>query len=81
MNDVPDAPSPQSRTEATARITARVRQGWPHLGEPVVTYRGQFCYRSRCSSRHEGRNDWLLHPRSGFWLTSPLAAVEMLRLN
>ena len=44
MNDVPDAPSPQTRNEATARITAHVKQGWPHLGEPIVTYRGQFCY-------------------------------------
>ena len=44
MRHVPDAPSPQTRTAVTARITAHVTQGWPHLGEPVVTHRGQFCY-------------------------------------
>ena len=41
---VPDAPNPQTRTAVTARITTHVKQGWPHLGEPVVTFRGQFCY-------------------------------------
>ncbi len=44
MQDVPDNPSPRTRTTVTARITAHVKQGWPHLGEPLVTYRGQFCY-------------------------------------
>ena len=37
-------PTPQTRSTVTARITAHVTQGWPHLGEPVVTYRGRFCY-------------------------------------
>jgi hypothetical protein len=41
---VPDSPSPQARTAVTARITAHITQGWPHLREPVVTHRGQFCY-------------------------------------
>jgi hypothetical protein len=44
MQDVPDAPSPQIRSAVAARISAHVKQGWPHLGEPVLTYRGQFCY-------------------------------------
>jgi len=44
MPDVPDHPSPQTRTAVTARITAHVTQGWPHLGIPDVTHRGQFCY-------------------------------------
>jgi len=44
MQHVPDHPSPQTRSTVTARITAHVKQGWPHLGEPVVTYRGRFCY-------------------------------------
>jgi len=44
MQHVPDHPSPQTRSTVTARITAHVTQGWPHLGEPVVTYRGRFCY-------------------------------------
>jgi hypothetical protein len=44
MQHVPDHPGPQTRTTVTARIIAHVKQGWPHLGEPVVTYRGRFCY-------------------------------------
>jgi hypothetical protein len=44
MRLVPDAPSPQTRTTVTARIIAHVNQGWPQLGEPVVTHRGRFCY-------------------------------------
>jgi hypothetical protein len=44
MPDVPDHPSPQTRTTVTARITAHIKQGWPQLDEPVVTHRGQFCY-------------------------------------
>jgi hypothetical protein len=43
MNDMPDTPNPQTRTAVTTRITTHVKQGWPHLGEPVVTFRGQFC--------------------------------------
>jgi hypothetical protein len=44
MQHVPDHPGPQTRTTVTARIIAHVTRGWPHLGEPVVTYRGRFCY-------------------------------------
>ena len=40
MPDVPDHPSPQTRTTVTARITAHIKQGWPQLDEPVVTHRG-----------------------------------------
>ena len=44
MHGVPEQPSPQTRTAVTARIKAYVRRGWPHLGKPDVTHRGQFCY-------------------------------------
>ena len=30
MPDVPDHPSPQTRSTVAARITAHVTQGWPH---------------------------------------------------
>ena len=30
MQHVPDHPSPQTRSTVTARITAHVKQGWPH---------------------------------------------------
>jgi hypothetical protein len=33
-----------TRRVLTDRITAHVATGWPHLGEPVVTFRGRFCY-------------------------------------
>jgi hypothetical protein len=41
---VPDIPDQATQDAATARITAHVRRGWPHLGDPVVTFRAQFCY-------------------------------------
>ncbi|MGI8312373.1 hypothetical protein [Saccharopolyspora hattusasensis] len=41
---MPDTPNQQIRTAVTQRITAHVIYGWPHLGEPVVRHRGQFCY-------------------------------------
>lgn len=47
MDDVPSAPSQpsqQTRTEVTQRIITHVRRCWPHLGEPIVRHRGQFCY-------------------------------------
>lgn len=33
-----------TRTAAAERITAHVRRGWPHLGDPIISFRGQFCY-------------------------------------
>jgi hypothetical protein len=36
--------NPATRTTVTERITAHVREGWPHLGDPIVSFRGQFCY-------------------------------------
>jgi hypothetical protein len=33
-----------TRTTVTDRITTHVRHGWPHVGEPIVSFRGQFCY-------------------------------------
>lgn len=44
MNDVPDVPDQRTRTAVTQRIIAYVTHGWPHLGEPAVRHRGQFCY-------------------------------------
>ena len=44
MDSVPQAPDPQTRNAVTRRITARVTAGWPRLGEPLVRYRGQYCY-------------------------------------
>jgi hypothetical protein len=44
MDHMPDTPDHQTRTTITQRIRAHVRRGWPHLGEPVIHHRGQFCY-------------------------------------
>lgn len=44
MHDVPDTPNPHTRSTITTRIITYVQRGWPHLGEPVVTHRGRFCY-------------------------------------
>jgi hypothetical protein len=52
MNGVPDTPSPPTRTAVTERIIAHVTRGWPQLGEPVVRYRGQFCYVSAVLPGH-----------------------------
>jgi len=44
MNGMSDTPSQQTRTVVTERIIAHAKRGWPHLGEPLVRYRGSFCY-------------------------------------
>lgn len=44
MDRMPTAIDQATRTAVTARITAHVRRGWPHLGPPQVRFRGQFCY-------------------------------------
>ena len=44
MDSVPQMPDQQTRNAVTARIIAHVTAGWPRLGEPVVRYRGQYCY-------------------------------------
>jgi hypothetical protein len=44
MDSVPQTPGPQTRHAITTRIITHVTAGWPHLGEPVVRYRGQYCY-------------------------------------
>jgi hypothetical protein len=44
MDSVSDTPSQPTRTAVTKRIVAHVAHGWPQLGEPVVRYRGRFCY-------------------------------------
>jgi hypothetical protein len=44
MEIVPQTPDQQTRNDAAARIAAHVAEGWPRLGEPVVTWRGRCCY-------------------------------------
>ena len=44
MDRMPAAPDQATRTAATKRITAHVTRGWPHLSQPIVSHRGQFCY-------------------------------------
>jgi hypothetical protein len=44
MDRMPATPDQPTRTAVTKRIIAHVQRGWPHLGAPVVRYRGQFCY-------------------------------------
>ena len=44
MESVPHTPDQQTRNAVTRRITAHVTVGWPRLGEPLVRYRGQYCY-------------------------------------
>ncbi|HXZ69932.1 MAG TPA: hypothetical protein VEH31_03540, partial [Streptosporangiaceae bacterium] len=42
--DVPESPDQKTKTAVTQRIRDHVKRGWPHLGDPVVRFRGQFCY-------------------------------------
>lgn len=44
MGIVPQTPDRQTRNAVTARIAARVAEGWPRLSDPVVTWRGRYCY-------------------------------------
>jgi len=44
MDSVPQIPDQQTRNAVTRRIIAHVTRGWPRLGEPLVRYRGQYCY-------------------------------------
>jgi hypothetical protein len=44
LEGMPQTPDEQTRNAVTARITAHVTAGWPRLGQPVVRYRGQYCY-------------------------------------
>jgi hypothetical protein len=41
---VPDIPDQATKDATTRRITAHIHRGWPHLGQPVISFRGQFCY-------------------------------------
>lgn len=52
MTSVPDIPDQATRTAVTERIITHVKDGWPHLGDPVVGFRGQFCYVAAHLSRH-----------------------------
>ena len=59
----------QATRDATAqRITAHIRRGWPHLDQPVITFRGQFCYVA------------LPGPRRGRW-RRPAPPSPVLRLR
>jgi len=49
---VPQTPGRQTRNAVTRRITAHVTAGWPHLGEPLVRHRGQYCYVSALLPGH-----------------------------
>jgi hypothetical protein len=44
MEIVPQTPDEQTRNAVTARISAHIAEGWPRLGEPLVTWRGRYCY-------------------------------------
>lgn len=63
---------PTTRAAVTDRITAHVRHGWPHLGDPIVTFRGQFCY---VALPGPTRNRWL-----GRW-RQPTPPSPVLRLR
>ena len=52
MDIVPQTPDPQTRKAVTQRIIAHVTAGWPRLGEPLVRYRGQYCYVSALLPGH-----------------------------
>ena len=54
MDSVRRTPDQQTRNAVTARITAHVTAGWPRLGEPLVRYRGQYCY---VAARLPGRSE------------------------
>jgi len=44
MDSVPQMPDQQTRNAVTRRIIDHVTAGWPRLGEPLIRYRGQYCY-------------------------------------
>jgi hypothetical protein len=52
MDSVPDTPDQQTKTAVTQRIHTHVKRGWPRLGEPLVRYRGAFCYVSATLPGH-----------------------------
>lgn len=54
MESMPQTPGEQDRNAVTARVTARVAAGWPHLPRPEVRCRGRFCYVAVTMSRHRG---------------------------
>jgi hypothetical protein len=38
MADVPESPDQKTKTAVTQRIRHHVKRGWPHLGDPVVSF-------------------------------------------
>jgi hypothetical protein len=44
MADVPESPGQKTKNAVARRIRDHAKRGWPHLGEPIVSFRGQFCY-------------------------------------
>ncbi len=67
MEIVPQAPGQQARNDAAARIAARVAEGWPRPGKPVVTWRGRYCY---AAAKLPGRRQPAPFPRLR-WQGSP----------
>ncbi len=67
MDTMPEVPGPAAREATTQRITARVQRGWPRLGDPVVRFRGQFCYVA------------ITRPRSGWRRSEPPSPILRLR--
>ena len=59
MGYMPAAIDQATRTAVTARITAHITRGWPHLDTPTVRFRGQFCYVDAAPRRN--RTDAVLH--------------------
>lgn len=41
---MPTAPDQATRDATAQRIIAHAQRGWPQPGEPVISFRGQFCY-------------------------------------
>lgn len=60
-----------TRAAVTDRVTTHVRSGWPHLDDPVITFRGQFCY---VALPGRTRTRWLRRPQ-----TEPPSPVLRLR--
>jgi hypothetical protein len=65
---MPPALDAATREMLTRRITAHVARGWPHLDEPVITFRGRFCYVA-------------LPGRPARWPRSPVPPSPVLRLR
>jgi hypothetical protein len=80
---MPTAIDQATRTTLTRRVTAHVRQRWPHL-KPTVRFRGQFCYVDAALPGHRqptpilrlryhgSADEWTI----GIWLASSESYTE-----